>query len=285
IMTKDPGVKFDDIAGLHKAKNLIKEIVIWPMMRPDIFTGLRSIPKGVLLFGPPGTGKTMIGKAIATEAQSTFFSISASALTSKWVGEGEKLVRALFAVARENLPATIFIDEIDSLLSSRTDSENEGSRRIKTEFLVQLDGATTEKSERLLVLGATNRPQELDEAARRRLSRRLYVPLPDELGREALIRISLQSERHALSDEHVQAIVQRTAGYSGADVVELCKEASFIPLRECGDKLLTIDKAEVRAISYEDLVSASASVKPSVAPTEITAYEAWNDLFGSGATT
>ena len=122
----------------------------------------------MLLFGPPGTGKTLIGKCIASQSGSTFFSISASSLTSKWIGEGEKMVRALFAVARVHQPSVVFIDEIDSLLSQRSESEHEASRRIKTEFLVQLDGATTEGDERILVVGATNRPQELDEAARRR---------------------------------------------------------------------------------------------------------------------
>lgn len=130
-------VTWEHIAGLEHAKNTIKEIVIWPMLRPDIFTGLRGPPKGLLLFGPPGTGKTMIGKCIASQAKATFFSISASSLTSKWVGEGEKLVRALFACARALQPSVVFIDEIDSLLTQRTDGEFEASRRIKTEFLVQ----------------------------------------------------------------------------------------------------------------------------------------------------
>ena len=119
-----------------------------PLLRPDIFTGLRGPPKSLLLFGPPGTGKTLIGKCIAAQSGSTFFSISASSLTSKWVGEGEKMVRALFAVAKVNSPSVVFIDEIDSLLSSRSDGEHESSRRIKTEFLVQLDGAGPEGGER-----------------------------------------------------------------------------------------------------------------------------------------
>lgn len=137
IMHRVDNITWDSIAGLEHAKNSIKEIVVWPMLRPDIFKGLRGPPKGLLLFGPPGTGKTMIGKCIASQAKATFFSISASSLTSKWVGEGEKMVRALFAVARCSQPAVIFIDEIDSLLTQRTDGEVEASRRIKTEFLVQ----------------------------------------------------------------------------------------------------------------------------------------------------
>ena len=129
------------------------ELVCWPMKRPDLFTGLRRGPNGLLLFGPPGTGKTLIGKAIAHESGACFFSISSSSLTSKWIGEGEKLVRTLFAVAAYREPAVVFIDEIDSLLTARKADENEASRRIKTEFLVQLDGTGTSGQGRLLCIG------------------------------------------------------------------------------------------------------------------------------------
>ena len=135
-------ITFDDIAGLRNAKQTVLELVCWPMKRPDLFTGLRKGPNGLLLFGPPGTGKTLIGKAIASESGATFFSISSSSLTSKWIGEGEKLVRTLFSVAAYKEPAVVFIDEIDSLLTQRKSDENEASRRIKTEFLVQLGTLT-----------------------------------------------------------------------------------------------------------------------------------------------
>jgi len=149
------------------------------MLRPDIFTGLRAPPKGLLLFGPPGTGKTMLARAIASEGKATFFSISASSLTSKWVGEGEKMVRTLFAMANIKQPSIIFLDEIDSLLCSRAQGQLESSRRIKTEFFIQLDGTRTKENDRVLVIGATNRPMELDDAVRRRFVKRLYIPLPN----------------------------------------------------------------------------------------------------------
>ncbi|KAJ1368209.1 Fidgetin-like protein 1 [Parelaphostrongylus tenuis] len=150
-------IGWSDVAGLDGAKKALREIVVLPFKRPDMFKGIRAPPKGVLLFGPPGTGKTMIGRCVASQCNATFFNISASSLTSKWVGEGEKLVRALFSIARLKLPSVIFIDEVDSLLSSRSETEHESSRRIKTEFLVQLDGVATNADERLLVLAATNR--------------------------------------------------------------------------------------------------------------------------------
>ena len=123
ILEKGDEVKWNSIAGLGFAKKIIHEMIVWPMLRPDIFTGLRAPPRAILLFGPPGTGKTLIGKAIASEASATFFSISASSLASKWVGESEKLVKTLFAIARAKQPSVIFIDEIDSLLSSRGEGE------------------------------------------------------------------------------------------------------------------------------------------------------------------
>jgi len=138
IMLKTQEIGWDDIAGLTSVKTLVREIIVLPLLRPDLFSGLRGLVKGLLLFGPPGTGKTMIGKCIASQSGATFFNISASSLTSKWVGEGEKMVRALFAVARVHSPAVIFIDEIDSILTARSDTEHESSRRLKTEFLVQL---------------------------------------------------------------------------------------------------------------------------------------------------
>lgn len=136
IMERQLDITWDDIAGLVQSKKIIHEIIIWPMLRPDIFTGLRAPPRGVMFFGPPGTGKTLLGKCIASCSKSTFLSISASTLTSKWVGEGEKMVRTMFAIAAIHQPSVVFIDEIDSLLCSRNDGDQEASRRIKTEFLV-----------------------------------------------------------------------------------------------------------------------------------------------------
>ncbi|NWV65476.1 FIGL1 protein, partial [Malurus elegans] len=283
IMDHGPPVNWDDIAGVEFAKATIKEIVVWPMLRPDIFTGLRGPPKGILLFGPPGTGKTLIGKCIACQSGATFFSISASSLTSKWVGEGEKMVRALFAVARCQQPAVIFIDEIDSLLSQRGEGEHESSRRIKTEFLVQLDGATTSSEDRILVVGATNRPQEIDEAARRRLVKRLYIPLPDASARKQIVTRLMAKEHCSLSEEEMELIVQKSNGFSGADMTQLCREASLGPIRSLQSMdIATITADQVRPISFLDFESALRTVRPSVSPKDLELYETWNQTFGCG---
>ena len=227
IVVHGDEVHWDDVAGLDVAKKALKEAVVYPFLRPDLFMGLREPARGMLLFGPPGTGKTMLARAVATESRSTFFAISASSLTSKWLGESEKLVRALFALAKALAPSIIFVDEIDSLLSSRGgSSEHESTRRIKTEFLIQwsdLQRAAAGKQQsdkeklegdasRVLVLAATNMPWAIDEAARRRFVRRQYIPLPEAKVRATQLRTLLGHQKHSLNQQDIQVLVELTDG-------------------------------------------------------------------------
>jgi SpoVK/Ycf46/Vps4 family AAA+-type ATPase len=227
IVVHGDEVHWEDVAGLDIAKNALKEAVVYPFLRPDLFMGLREPARGMLLFGPPGTGKTMLARAVATESKSTFFSISASSLTSKYLGESEKLVRALFSLAKALAPSIIFVDEIDSLLSSRSGSgEHEATRRIKTEFLIQWSdlqraAAGREQSEkekergdasRVLVLAATNLPWAIDEAARRRFVRRQYIPLPEDETRATQLRTLLGHQKHSLDENDIQKLVELTDG-------------------------------------------------------------------------
>ncbi|XP_046384323.1 fidgetin-like protein 1 [Ischnura elegans] len=283
IIDSGTPVDWSDIAGLEFAKTTIQEIVVWPLLRPDIFYGLRGPPKGILLFGPPGTGKTLIGKCIASQSKSTFFSISASSLTSKWIGEGEKMVRALFAVARCHPPAVIFIDEIDSLLSQRNETDHESSRRIKTEFLVQLDGAATAEDERILVIGATNRPQELDEAARRRLVKRLYIPLPEREARRQIVVKLMSNQRNSLSLSDIDEVADLTDGYSGADMKNLCREAALGPIRSIKfEDMEHIQPDQVRPVILADFKAALSQVRASVSSKDLDQYISWNKQYGSG---
>lgn len=288
-------VHWDDVAGLEVAKSALKETVVYPFLRPDLFMGLREPARGMLLFGPPGTGKTMLARAVATESRSTFFAISASSLTSKYLGESEKLVRALFQLAKVLAPSIIFVDEIDSLLSSRSGStEHEATRRIKTEFLIQWSDLAkaaagreqTEKDKekgdasRVLVLAATNLPWAIDEAARRRFVRRQYIPLPEDHVRKLQLHTLLGHQKHNVSDEDLDKLVELTEGFSGSDITALAKDAAMGPLRSLGEKLLHMTMDEIRPMQFEDFEASLRNIRPSVSKQGLKEYEDWAREFG-----
>lgn len=294
IVIQGDEVHWADVAGLDVAKSALKETVVYPFLRPDLFMGLREPARGMLLFGPPGTGKTMLARAVATESKSTFFAISASSLTSKFLGESEKLVRALFQLAKLLAPSIIFVDEIDSLLSSRGGGEHEASRRIKTEFLIQWsdlqkaaagrDMSDKEKEKgdatRVLVLAATNLPWAIDEAARRRFVRRQYIPLPEGWVRKQQVQTLLGHQKHELSERDLDRLVKLTEGFSGSDITALAKDAAMGPLRSLGEKLLSMTMDEIRPIQYQDFVASLQTIRPSVSKQGLKEYEDWAVQFG-----
>ncbi|CAB4376082.1 putative vacuolar sorting ATPase Vps4 [Rhizophagus irregularis] len=231
ILSQKPNVHWDDVAGLETAKEALKEAVILPIKFPQLFTGKRKPWSGILLYGPPGTGKSYLAKAVATEANSTFFSVSSSDLVSKWMGESERLVKNLFTMARENKPAIIFIDEVDSLCGQRGEGESEASRRIKTEFLVQMNGVGNDPSG-VLVLGATNIPWQLDSAIRRRFEKRIYIPLPDFIARVELFKLNVGNTPCTLTDNEFVRLAETTEGYSGSDIAVVVRDALMQPIRK-----------------------------------------------------
>ncbi|KAJ8250176.1 hypothetical protein COCON_G00220980 [Conger conger] len=274
-------VRFEDVAGQELAKQALQEIVILPALRPELFTGLRAPARGLLLFGPPGNGKTMLAKAVAMESNATFFNISAASLTSKYVGEGEKLVRALFSVARELQPSIIFIDEIDSLLCERREGEQDSTRRLKTEFLVEFDGVQSGGDDRVLVMGATNRPQELDEAVLRRFAKRVYVTLPSLETRLSLLKNLLEKHGNPLSHQELTHIARLTEGYSGSDLTSLAKDAALGPIRELRpDQVKNMAAKEVRNIKVSDFLESLKRIKHSVSPQTLGLYAQWNKSYG-----
>ena len=292
IIDSGGAVTWEDIAGQEAAKKLIQEVVVWPMLNPHIFKGARAPPKGILLFGPPGTGKTLLGKAIASNIKAAFFSISASSLTSKWIGEGEKMVRALFAVAGWMAPSVIFIDEIDSLLSARkSDGEHEASRRLKTEMLIQMEGCDPASSERrVLLIGATNRPEELDEAARRRMPKQLYIPLPCGVARREMILRQLGPTSNGgvaatLREEDLDKIVEKTKGYSGSDMKNLIQEACQGPVRDAvraaGAGVAALSESDLRPVTVRDFAVAARAQRASVEAAEVVRYEEYNAKHGA----
>lgn len=249
ILTKNPGVSWNSIVGLDHAKSLLNEAVVMPLKYPQLFTGLLAPWKGVLLFGPPGTGKTLLAKAVATECETTFFNISASTVVSKWRGDSEKLIRVMFDLARHHQPSTIFIDELDSLMGARGggDGEHEGSRRMKTELLIQMDGLLRDTQDQVFMLAASNLPWDLDSAMLRRLEKRVLVNLPTPDARELMIRKDLP-EGFAESLNYAQHAAA-TEEWSGSDIRLLCKEAAMHPLR----RLMTqMECAEIKANPEKD---------------------------------
>ncbi|KAH9299134.1 hypothetical protein KI387_030816, partial [Taxus chinensis] len=234
ITPNEIGVIFEDIGALENVKDTLKELVMLPLQRPELFCkGQLTKPcKGILLFGPPGTGKTMLAKAVATEARANFINISISSITSMMFGESEKYIRAIFSLASKISPCVIFIDEVDSLLGRRDNPrEHEAMRKMKNEFMANWDGLRTKETERVLVLAATNRPFDLDEAVIRRMPRRLMVNLPDAPNRAKILKVMLAKEE-VDPDVDLDAIANMTEGYSGSDLKNLCVTAAYCPIRE-----------------------------------------------------
>jgi katanin p60 ATPase-containing subunit A1 len=230
-MTRDLQVRSEEIAGLQGAKTVLEKAVLFPQLMPGFYTGIRRPWKGVLLFGPPGTGKTMLAKAIASECRTCLFNVASSSSTSKWRGKSEKMVSILFDMARYYAPSTIFFDEeIDSIASARGGaSEHEASRRVKSELLTQMDGVcNSEKT--VVVLAAPNLPWDLDDALRRRLEKRISVALPDARGRQELFRLATRGV-NTNGDVDFAELARRSEGYSGADISNVCHEASMMPIR------------------------------------------------------
>ncbi|KAI4319037.1 hypothetical protein MLD38_032685 [Melastoma candidum] len=301
IPPSDIGVTFDDIGALENVKDTLKELVMLPLQRPELFCkGQLTKPcKGILLFGPPGTGKTMLAKAVATEAGANFINISMSSITSKWFGEGEKYVKAVFSLASKIAPSVVFVDEVDSMLGRRENpGEHEAMRKMKNEFMVNWDGLRTKDTERVLVLAATNRPFDLDEAVIRRLPRRLMVNLPDAPNRAKILKVILAKEDLS-PDVDLDAVANMTDGYSGSDLKNLCVTAAHRPIKEILEKekkeraaALAEGKpapalrgsADIRSLNMEDFRHAHERVCASVSSESVNMTELlqWNELYGEG---
>lgn len=300
IFQKNPNVRWDDVIGLSETKRLLKEAVVMPLKYPQLFQGLLSPWTGILLFGPPGNGKTMLAKAVATECRTTFFNISASSIVSKYRGDSEKLIRLLFELARYHAPSTIFLDEIDSIMGQRDSGgggqEHEASRRMKTELLIQMDGLSR-TNDVVFVLAASNLPWDLDAAMLRRLEKRVLVDLPSPDARRALFASLLAP--YIPSDFPFDDAVTRTEGYSGTDIKLVAKEACMAPVRrlmekleaaECGPTALhgggnqaetSEDWMELLGhVQPADLLAALEKTRPSTQQV-LKKYQQWQLKFGS----
>ncbi|XP_060206731.1 uncharacterized protein LOC132634722 isoform X1 [Lycium barbarum] len=256
-------VEFDSIGGLDGIKETLFQLAILPLRRPELFCHgkLLGPMKGVLLYGPPGTGKTMLAKAIAKESGAVFINVKVSTLMSKWFGDAQKLVAAVFSLAYKLQPAIIFIDEVDSFLGQRRATETEMLTSMKTEFMALWDGFTTDQNARVMVLAATNRPSDLDEAILRRFSRAFEIGKPSPSDRTKILKVVLKGER---IEDHIDfdRLAGVCEGYTGSDILEACKQAAFIPLREyLQDEKKGEQSQAPRPLSQSDLERALAESK------------------------
>ncbi|KAF3767830.1 AAA-domain-containing protein [Cryphonectria parasitica EP155] len=265
VAPEDIAVSFDDIGGLEDIIEEVKESVIYPLTMPHLYSHaapLLSAPSGVLLYGPPGCGKTMLAKAVAHESGASFINLHISTLTEKWYGDSNKLVRAVFSLARKLEPAIIFIDEIDAVLGTRRSNEHEASGMVKAEFMTLWDGLTSSNAagvpSRICVLGATNRIHDIDEAILRRMPKKFPVPLPSKDQRRRILQLVLQGTKRD-PEFDLNYIAQVTAGMSGSDIKEACRDAAMVPMREyirerraSGQPMVGVDPGRIRGLRTDD---------------------------------
>lgn len=275
VAPSDIPVSFDDVGGLEGIIEELKESVIYPLTMPHLYSSTSSLltaPSGVLLYGPPGCGKTLLAKALAHESGACFINLHISTLTEKWYGDSNKLVNAVFSLARKLQPSIVFIDEIDAVLGTRRSGEHEASGMVKAEFMTHWDGLTSSNSlgepQRVVVLGATNRIHDIDEAILRRMPKKFPVVLPPAEQRLRILSLILKDTKIDRVNFDLDYIVKATAGMSGSDIKEACRDAAMVPIRELirqkraeGIHMAAVDPHEVRGLRTKDFFGHAGGVK------------------------
>ncbi|CAO1338763.1 unnamed protein product [Diamesa serratosioi] len=291
VVPEDINVSWKDIAGLDGVVQELKESVVLPVKHREMFTSsqLYQAPKGVLLHGPPGCGKTLIAKATAKEAGMRFINLDVAMLTDKWYGESQKLASAVFSLAIKIQPCIIFIDEIDSFLRSRNSNDHEATAMMKTQFMMLWDGLSTENGSNVIVMGATNRPSDLDKAILRRMPAQFHVGLPVEEQRWKILKLVLENEKLS-SDVNLLQLAKVTNTFSGSDLRELCRNASVYRIRSfLRDHEKELEKSssnpqnssgnkDLPMISMEDLLNSFQKMKLSKMHTGLLGLESRVDL-------
>jgi len=282
ILKKEMNVRWDDVVGLDDAKRALRESIIYPSLRPDIFP--LGWPRGILLFGPPGCGKTLLAAAVATEIKATFISVDAASVMSKWLGEAERNVAKLFNMARKSAsesPSIIFIDELDSLMGVHH-NEVGGETRVRNQFLKEMDGIIDKKSRiHVYVVGATNKPWALDLPFIRRFQKRIYVPPPSYPIRLQMFKLYTKDLSLSL-DINTKELAEKTEGFSGSDIMDICQSVQLRVNDELFESGLANDKrAKPRPITMQDFLETLNRRKPSISPDTLILYEKWHSTFGA----
>jgi katanin p60 ATPase-containing subunit A1 len=283
IITEKPDVGWEDIGGLKEAKREIQEAVILPFIKSR--PGYVNAPRTILLYGPPGTGKTMLAKASCHSLEATFFEARASSLLSKYFGESGRLVSALFSKARKAQPSLVFMDEIDSLAMSRDSEVSEGSRRVLAQLLTEIEGFNTKGTDKVIIMAATNKPWDLDDAMLSRFQKRIYIPLPDEPARARIFEVHLKGAR--IEGTSALALARQSVGFSGREIAGVCTEAIMAMVREQNPGIHDLSSSQLeryvlreRPLAGEDFGRAMDRIRPSLKASVAERYEKWRDEFG-----
>ncbi len=283
IISEKPNITWNDVAGMEEPKQALREAVVLPLLHPELFQGARKPWHGILLFGPPGCGKTLLAKAAANECDVTFFVADSASLVSKWLGESEKLLKTLFKVAYLDAPSLIFFDEVDSMATKRgTGNEGGGERRLKTQLLQEMQGIKTNTDKLLTIIAATNVPWEIDSAVLRRFEKKIYVGLPSPEGRAKIFKLGTKGV-DVDPDVDFEKLGEMTEGYTGSDIATICREVVMLPIRELDTKgaLVTGNgDFNVRPVNMEDFVKTIKKIKPVVSQKEISRFLKWKEEFG-----
>ena len=281
VITEKPKVNWDEVIGLDTAKKAVKEAIVYPVQRPDLFP--LGWPRGILLFGPPGCGKTLLAAAVATEIDANFYSIDAASIMSKWLGEAEQNVAKLFGSARkssnEGKPAIVFVDELDSLMGAHS-NEVGGEIRVRNQFLKEMDGIVDKgKALHVYVIGATNKPWDLDWAFIRRFQKRILVPLADHGTRLSMLKL-YSSNLQIDADVDLQELARLSEGFSGSDIRDVCQSAQLKLIGEFFESGKAMDKeAKPRSLTMADFRQILEERKPSVSLDMLSMYNRWFEAF------